>query len=493
MAPRFAQQAPTASNPDSTGQSRVPFFHGRSSPLETRLFDDAADGRLDDFSPFAAALVAGGVDQPKALPKYEKLLASLAAELRRSGKVDGTPQQKARAIFEFMHRRLLHGGYAHDATNPAAVLQSGRYNCVSGSVIFNCLAREFGLAVRGLELPGHAMSRVILPQGHLDVETTCVKWFELLDDPKRQAQMVSRAAGREVRGDRSQAREVSPVQMAAMIYYNRGVALLAEKHFEQAAVANAKALRLDPASASARGNLLATINNWSIDLGNRQQFSQAADLLLAGLAFEPSYATFEPNYVHVQHQWVEHYCDAEDYPSALDVLDAARAKLPHQAYFGRAVVEVYRRWAGSLLTAGETDAAFLALNRARDRYGDAALESLVAAVNDHALELLQQQRYPETLVLLDRGLTEVPEAALLRENRRVAVMRWAEIAFRQGDYAEAIRRTTHGARPNQLHASLAHNVRWGYQKWIASLRVAGQHTAAEQVAQRALADPYLRQ
>ena len=85
-----------------------------------------------------------------------------------------------------------------------------------------------------------------------------------------QAHGVCRRRTRRVRtttSDRSKAREVSPIQMAAMIYYNRGVDLLAEKRFAEAAAANAKALRLDPANATARGNLLATINNWSIELG----------------------------------------------------------------------------------------------------------------------------------------------------------------------------------------------------------------------------------
>ena len=35
-----------------------------------------------------------------------------------------------------------------------------------------------------------------------------------------------------------------------MIYYNRGVDLLAEKRFAEAAAANAKALRLDPTNAT---------------------------------------------------------------------------------------------------------------------------------------------------------------------------------------------------------------------------------------------------
>ena len=78
----------------------------------------------------------------------------------------------------------------------------------------------------------------------------------------------------------------------ATIYYNRGVDLLAEKRFADAAAANAKAVRLDPQNATAKGNFLATINNWAIDLGTSGEYEKAAELLRLGLAADPGYDAF---------------------------------------------------------------------------------------------------------------------------------------------------------------------------------------------------------
>ena len=150
-------------------------------------------------------------------------------------------------IFQFMHERVLHGGYDLAYTDLRRVLDEGRFNCVSATVLFNYLAGQLGLDCHGLEMPGHAMSRVSLPDGMLDVENTCPRWFCL--------QRRSAAAGGRRRRRRSARRprpiarrpaQVSPIQLAAMIYYNRGVDLLGEKRFAEAARANAKALRLDP-------------------------------------------------------------------------------------------------------------------------------------------------------------------------------------------------------------------------------------------------------
>ena len=332
--------------------------------LEEQFFADAADGQLDDFSPLGAALVASGVGDAKSLRRYEQKAAALADELRQSGRVIGTTRQRAEAIFNFMHNRVLRGGYRLECTDLRMTLDDGRFNCVSASVLFNYLAGELGLECRALELPGHAMSRVLLPEEKgdsphlpkLDVETTCPRWFRLIGDPKNVAGTLRVAVPHTERAeyhgvaaaDRSKAREVSPIQVAAMIYYNRGVDLLGEKRFADATAANAKALRLDPQNATARGNLLAAINNWSIDLGNAGQFGEAVDLLRQGLTLDAKFEAFAQNYVHVHHQWVERLCRDGRYDQALDVLSRAVAEMPDQQYLRRAQGEVSQRWANAL-------------------------------------------------------------------------------------------------------------------------------------------------
>jgi tetratricopeptide (TPR) repeat protein len=200
-------------------------------------------------------------------------------------------------------------------------------------------------------MPSHAMSRVLLPEGAIDVETTCPRWFHLAGHPQQQTAAASSVIGAAALADRSKAREVSPIQLAAMIYYNRGVDLLAEKRFAEAAAANAKSARLDPSNATARGNLLATINNWSIDLGDSQHFAEAVDLLRQGLAIDPKFDAFGQNYVHVHHQWVEHLCREGHFEEALAVLSRATAEMPDRGYLRRTESEVRQRWAKAVADA----------------------------------------------------------------------------------------------------------------------------------------------
>jgi tetratricopeptide (TPR) repeat protein len=326
-------------------------FVTTQNALEERLFLDAAAGRLHAFSPIEAAFVAGGVQDDDSLRQYVEKAAALVDELRRSGTLAGTPRQQVEAIFAFMHRRILRGGYELGCTDLRRVLDEGRFNCISASVLFNYLAGQFGLDCRGLEMPGHAMSRVVLSDGPLDVETTCPQWFSVYSTQPRP--IVTRSVSEAASGFLASAsgydpREVTPIQMAAMIYYNRGVDLLNEKRFAEAAAANAKALRLDPRNATARGNLLATVNNWSIELGNAERFAEAVDLLRQGLALDAKFEAFAQNYVHVHRQWAEHLCQSGRFEEAMAILSRAAAEMPDRDYLRQAQGEVRQRWAKTI-------------------------------------------------------------------------------------------------------------------------------------------------
>jgi tetratricopeptide (TPR) repeat protein len=310
-------------------------LEGAPNGLERQLFADPADGRWRRLSLLTAGLIASGVDRPEQLRRYETKFSGLVAELRRSASVVGTPRQQSQAIFKFLHHRILRGGYHLECTELTVALDDGRFNCVSASVLFNCLAGQFGLRTCGLEGKAHAMSRLSLPDETLDVETTCPDWFE------RQPPVV---AGRIAGEGSPPPRLVSDVELIATIYYNRGVDLLAQKQFAEAVAANAKALRLDPAGTAARGNLLAGINNWAVDLGGRNRWDEAAELLRQGLSLNPGSRILQANFVHVYRQWTDALCREDRYAEASGALDAAQAVCPQESQLATVRREVYRRW-----------------------------------------------------------------------------------------------------------------------------------------------------
>jgi tetratricopeptide (TPR) repeat protein len=313
-----------------------------TGPLEADMLADASDGRLDRHTLLSAALIASGVGDRATLERQEAAFRSALRRLHHHLADSHCLREKARSVFQFMHEELLFGGYALQTTDLRETFRSGKYNCLTATIIFNCLANEVGLPTCAVRSPGHALSRVFLPDGSLDVETTCPRWFQLSGRPAEQAEHVRQTLGT-TPASRSGAQEASEVELVAMIYYNRGVDLLAAERFAEAAAANLKSLRLYPNSPTARGNLLATINNWAIELARQRQFAEAAHLLRLGMALEPSFQTFMVNYVFLHQQWTAQLCQQGMADQALRLLRQQAAAFPQETFFARAAAELQSR------------------------------------------------------------------------------------------------------------------------------------------------------
>jgi len=400
-------------------------YEGMLSGLEVQLFADAVDGCWDDHCLLEAALIAGGATDGKSLAESTARFDRFVEQARQQVDGEAPADVLAEQLFAFMHKHVLTGGYELECTDLAGTLKDGRFNCVSSTVLFNCLATRFGLKPVAVELPGHAMSRLRVDGKKFDVETTCPSWFLLKDDPGRRAALVAKTigAGRQATAQRP-GREVSPVELVAMIFYNRGVDLLNAKRFAQAASANAKALRLDPSSCTARGNLLATLNNWAITVGAMQRFDDAIDLLEQGLSIDAKYATFTANYVHLHYQWSESLCSSEHFETALAMLTEADAEVIGADRLAQLRLDVYRRWAGRTFERGQSDKALSLLQtaEAQCRPAGALLQQVEAqTLADWAASLSRQNRRTEAVTLLDWGLSRHPDSQLLKGRRAALV------------------------------------------------------------------------
>ncbi|MGL4594131.1 MAG: hypothetical protein ACRCUY_05325 [Thermoguttaceae bacterium] len=356
-------QLPIASKShlNNSGNKKYGMLVRRLDVTEKALLEDALDGKWDQFNLFSAALVAEGVRDHGDFQNYEEKINSVLSTAQRAMQTHPIEERQNQAIltqelFESLHRNLLTKPYNINCTHLSDVLKTGHFNCVSATVLFNVLGEKMGLDVCALEMPGHALSRVKFGQNSMDLETTCPNWFSLQTEIARREATMSRIAsapqpmtqpamplpattqsvaspsnqgGQTINASQNsinekgvqsattadsiaelshiskKLREISPVQLIATIYYNQGVDLLEEKRYAEAASANIKALLLDPASETARGNLLATINNWAIELTTAsKRYDLAATLLDQGVGLDPTYDKFRANQLHVYYHWI---------------------------------------------------------------------------------------------------------------------------------------------------------------------------------------------
>ncbi len=297
------------------------------SEMEVRLLNDAQDGELTDFDLLTGAMIASGCPPQK----IEYLLRKFADQMKRiQSRVDTRmpPLVRLQQAFRALHSEILYGGYHIGASNPGEAIQTGRFNCVSATILFKVIAESLGFEVRVLQSPTHAYCSVRCEDNWVPVECTCPTWFDNLSNRDQLAQgvdgqdcgttpchgnrlehpMVSRAQRSEGTPESKTGRRITETQLLGTIYYNRGVASLLDRQYEIAVISNLRAIQLDVASQSAQDNFLASLNNWAIALAERREFAEAAARLVLALECRPDSAPIQANLYRVCREWKNELC-----------------------------------------------------------------------------------------------------------------------------------------------------------------------------------------
>jgi hypothetical protein len=258
-----------------------------NSPAERGVFDDAADGRWDQFDLLSAALLAerGSADGRE---RSAKILEQHVARLRQLLRMENN-QRYAATLFHYLHEHVLTGKFDARCHAIERTLQTGDYNCLTGVVLFVGLADRCGISAKAMLAPSHVYARANVGGVWLDVETTSPSWFR--ESAARQRQLLAAVLG-DFSGAKTP-RELDSVTLLAVVYYNRGVAAFEERNFAAAAASNLCALRLDAKNTAAADNLLAAVNNWALQAAKRGDAKTTAMLLDRGRRVAPERADFK--------------------------------------------------------------------------------------------------------------------------------------------------------------------------------------------------------
>ncbi|MDR3110150.1 MAG: tetratricopeptide repeat protein [Planctomycetaceae bacterium] len=327
----------------------------RINPMEGEMLADSQDGQWNTFNLFQAALAAEGNRTPVQVKQLESRMEQIVRDMQQKLESSDAADEGADArkltekLFRYLHENVLTAKYDINCTDPATVLETGKYNCVSATLFFNVLAERAGINACALEMPGHALSRVkhqtLAGANSFDLETTYAGWFSLPNEEQRRAATESKIASnsapqtytvaKPVINDQNSSmkkiRELTPVQFVAIVYYNKGFDYLKAERYADAVNANAKALTLDPQNENAWKNLLAAINNWAIACIDKDQnrFDLAVELLEYGLQIDETYDMFRTNMRSVFCQWIQSLQKEGRANDAMTVYHFAIERLPN--------------------------------------------------------------------------------------------------------------------------------------------------------------------
>ena len=136
--------------------------------------------------------------------------------------------------------------------------------------------------------PAHSERSPLVGAGRMRMPTTILSPAHLFTSSPAHCP-VSEAASR----------PLSRAALLAMLYYNRAIDAFQHERFADAVVLNRKSLLLDGDNPTARGNLLAAVNNWALALAAAGRFDEAQSLLTAGRRYAPDHEPFAHNAAHI--------------------------------------------------------------------------------------------------------------------------------------------------------------------------------------------------
>ena len=289
---------------------------------ERKLFADACDGRLDTFSFAEACLMASGVTDAARRKAYLVKLDTIEKDARQAIASAKTSAEKAEKLLKFLHAGPMKGGYQSKQTDLHVVLDTGKFNCVSSAVLFNVIGRRLGLDLIAVEVPQHVFSVLRDGDRKLDVETTNARGFNA--NGQKTAKSKDRYAGKR--------REVNELGLASVIAYNHGVAMVEEKRYHEAMLANFRALSLDSTNPGAAQNALADFVNWGADLSEKGKYEEALAVMAAGLELSPKDRDMQNNRKAVYDSWANSYMKKNDWAGAIGVYEKGLAQLPGDSH-----------------------------------------------------------------------------------------------------------------------------------------------------------------
>jgi tetratricopeptide (TPR) repeat protein len=185
--PASAAPAPTTGSQDARPQVATGLAHERvgetATTLEEALLEDLRDGRLDRHTDLDAALIVSGArDAGELAALRRRFVQATESSVNRVASLS-RPKERGQTLLAALHpsrttETPLLREYAMNATTLIDVIETGRYNCVSATLVFMLLGRRSGLDVSGVLLPSHARAAVRLGGTRVPVEATHAHGFD---------------------------------------------------------------------------------------------------------------------------------------------------------------------------------------------------------------------------------------------------------------------------------------------------------------------------
>ncbi|MEC8893336.1 MAG: transglutaminase family protein, partial [Candidatus Poribacteria bacterium] len=433
------------------------------------------------------ALIASGVTDGE-IPRYKKIVDKLVFDLNSDIETKQVSSEKdilAEFILGYLHRRLFHQYFANQ-TKINKMLENRRFNCVSSSVLYTAICRNFGINITGLIVPDHVLVQLRTPTTKIDIETTIRYGF----DPASKKEVLDHLG--KITGfvyvdqkNYKQRSEISDRQMISLIYSNRYKALNDQRH-------HAEATRVLYAGWQLADNLPRTLNTWEngisnyiISLDRLNRFSDA--LYVIDLITEKFPTLKQPTELHynIYLNWSYHALKAKQFELGSKVAQEGLKTYPRDRKLLQNLKSAYVSQTQALVKKRDFNSARLTIETAKQLFpNENSFQKLGVNL---VVEETKELPIDKAVEVYRNALKKYPRDKVLQDGFAFLYIEPAQKLANRGNFEEAIALLDRGSEVTLNMPKIVESKKRAYNNWSIALAKTQDFSNAKLVIEKGLA------
>ncbi|MEC7866936.1 MAG: transglutaminase family protein [Candidatus Poribacteria bacterium] len=433
------------------------------------------------------ALIASGVTD-REIPRYKKIVDKLVFDLNSDIETKQVSSEKdilAEFILGYLHRRLFHQYFANQ-TKINKMLENRRFNCVSSSVLYTAICRNFGINITGLIVPDHVLVQLRTPTTKIDIETTIRYGF----DPASKKEVLDHLG--KITGfvyvdqkNYKQRSEISDRQMISLIYSNRYKALNDQRR-------HAEATRVLYAGWQLAGNLPRTLNTWEngisnyiISLDRLNRFSDA--LYVIDLITEKFPTLKQPTELHynIYLNWSYHALKAKQFELGSKVAQEGLKTYPRDRKLLQNLKSAYVSQTQALVKKRDFNSARLTIETAKQLFpNENSFQKLGVNL---VVEETKELPIDKAVEVYRNALKKYPRDKVLQDGFAFLYIEPAQKLANRGNFEEAIALLDRGSEVTLNMPKIFESKKRVYNNWSLALAKTQDFSKAKLVIEKGLA------
>jgi len=433
------------------------------------------------------ALIASGVTD-REIPRYKKIVDKLVFDLNSDIETKQVSSEKdilAEFILGYLHRRLFHQYFANQ-TKINKMLENRRFNCVSSSVLYTAICRNFGINITGLIVPDHVLVQLRTPTTKIDIETTIRYGF----DPASKKEVLDHLG--KITGfvyvdqkNYKQRSEISDRQMISLIYSNRYKALNDQRR-------HAEATRVLYAGWQLAGNLPRTLNTWEngisnyiISLDRLNRFSDA--LYVIDLITEKFPTLKQPTELHynIYLNWSYHALKAKQFELGSKVAQEGLKTYPRDRKLLQNLKSAYVSQTQTLVKKRDFNSARLTIETAKQLFpNENSFQKLGVNL---VVEETKELPIDKAVEVYRNALKKYPQDKVLQDGFAFLYIEPAQKLANRGNFEEAIALLDRGSEVTLNMPKIVESKKRAYNNWSLALAKTQDFSNAKLVIEKGLA------